>query len=143
MLPYVELHARSAFSFLQGASIPELYAAHCGEMADKETLGRAMALTDVDGVYGSVRFHTEAKKHGIRAHVGAEVSGPGGRYTLLCETREGYQNLCRLITRIKLRPGTKHPKAGHEARATRADLEEFAKGLICLTGGEEERSLMA
>jgi error-prone DNA polymerase len=137
MLPYVELHARSAFSFLRGASIPELYAAHCGEMSEKETLGRAMALTDVDGVYGSVRFHTEAKKHGIRAHVGAEVSGPGGRYTLLCETREGYQNLCRLITRIKLRPGTKHPKAGHEARATRADLEEFAKGLICLTGGEE------
>jgi error-prone DNA polymerase len=137
MLPYVELHARSAFSFLRGASIPELYAAHCGEMADKEALERAMALTDVDGVYGSVRFHIEAKKHGIRAHVGAEVSGPGGRYTLLCETREGYQNLCRLITRIKLRPGTKHPKAGHEARATRTDLEEFAKGLICLTGGEE------
>ena len=79
MLPYVELHARSAFSFLRGASIPELYAAYCGEMADKGALGRSMAVTDVDGVYGSVRFHTEAKKRGIRAHVGAEVTGPGGR----------------------------------------------------------------
>jgi error-prone DNA polymerase len=137
MLPYVELHARSAFSFLRGASIPELYAAHCAELADKEALGHAMALTDVDGVYGSVRFHSEAKKRGIRAHVGAEVTGPGGRYALLCESREGYQNLCRLITRIKLRVGTKHPKPGREARATRNDLEEFSKGLICLTGGDE------
>ena len=137
MTSYVELHARSAFSFLRGASIPELYAAYCGELAEKESLGHAMALTDVDGVYGSVRFHSEAKKRGIRAHVGAEVTGPGGRYTLLCESREGYQNLCRLITRIKLRPGTKHPKAGHEPRATRDDLEEFSKGLICLTGGDE------
>ena len=137
MLPYVELHARSAFSFLRGASIPELYAAYCGEMADKGALGRSMAVTDVDGVYGSVRFHTEAKKRGIRAHVGAEVTGPDGRYTLLCESREGYQNLCRLITRIKLRAGTKHPKAGREPRATRNDLEEFAKGLVCLTGGDE------
>jgi error-prone DNA polymerase len=137
MSSYVELHARSAFSFLRGASIPELYAAYCGELAEKESLGHAMALTDVDGVYGSVRFHSEAKKRGIRAHVGAEVTGPGGRYTLLCESREGYQNLCRLITRTKLRPGTKHPKAGHEPRATRDDLEEFSRGLICLTGGDE------
>jgi error-prone DNA polymerase len=137
MSSYVELHARSAFSFLRGASIPELYAAYCGELAEEESLGHAMALTDVDGVYGSVRFHSEAKKRGIRAHVGAEVTGPGGRYTLLCESREGYQNLCRLITRIKLRPGTKHSKGGHEPRATRDDLEEFSKGLICLTGGHE------
>jgi error-prone DNA polymerase len=56
--PYVELHARSAFSFLRGASIPELYAAYCGELAEQESLGHAMALTDVDGVYGSVRFHS-------------------------------------------------------------------------------------
>ncbi len=137
MLPYVELHARSAFSFLRGASIPELYAANCAELADSEFMRHAMALTDVDGVYGSVRFHSEAKKRGIRAHVGAEVTGPGGRYVLLCESREGYQNLCRLITRIKLRVGIKHPKAGREPRATQNDLEEFSKGLICLTGGEE------
>ena len=71
-----------------------------------------MALTDVDGVYGSVRFHSEAKKRGIRAHVGAEVTGPGGRYTLLCESREGYQNLCRLITRIKLRAWNEASQGG-------------------------------
>src|SRR3954462_4514 len=125
MSPYVELHARSAFSFLRGASIPELYAACCSDFAEDEFISHAIALTDVDGVYGSVRFHSEAKKHGIRAHVGAEVTGPGGRYTLLCESREGYQNLCRLITRIKLRAGTKHPKPGREPRATENDLEEF------------------
>ena len=89
MLPYVELHARSAFSFLRGASIPELYAAQCAEMADKEFLRHAMALTDVDGVYGSVRFHSEAKKRGVLAHVGAEVTGPGGRYVLLCNRARG------------------------------------------------------
>jgi error-prone DNA polymerase len=137
MHPYVELHARSAFSFLRGASIPELYAAYCAEMADAGALEHSMALTDVDGVYGSVRFHTEAKKRGVRAHVGAEVTGPSGRYTLLCESREGYQNLCRLITRIKLRAGTKHPKSGREPRATQNDLQEFSKGLVCLTGGDE------
>jgi error-prone DNA polymerase len=137
MLPYVELHARSAFSFLRGASIPEVYAASCGELAEKGDLGNSMALTDVDGVYGAVRFHMEAKRRGIRAHLGAEVTGPGGRYTLLCESREGYQNLCRLITRMKLRAGTKHPKVGTEPRATLSDLEEFSKGLLCLTGGDE------
>ena len=137
MLPYVELHARSAFSFLRGASIPEVYAANCAELTEKGALGNSMALTDVDGVYGAVRFHMEAKKRGVRAHVGAEVTGPGGRYTLLCESRDGYQNLCRLITRTKLRPGAKHPKAGKEPRATVSDLEEFSKGLLCLTGGEE------
>lgn len=132
MHPYIELHARSAFSFLRGASIPEAYAAYGSDLAFP-----AMALTDVDGVYGSVRFHLEAKKRGLYAHVGAEVSGSDGRYTLLCETREGYQNLCRLITRIKLRTGTKHPKPGREARAGLEDLAEFAKGLVLLTGGEE------
>jgi error-prone DNA polymerase len=114
-----------------------MYAAYCGELTEKGALAPAMAVTDVDGVYGAVRFHTEAKRRGIRAHVGAEVTGPDGRYTLLCESREGYQNLCRLITRIKLRPGTKHPKPGAEPRATRNDLEEFSKGLLCLTGGDE------
>src|SRR5580698_5307246 len=66
---YIELHARSAFSFLRGASIPEDYieqtAAHNSP---------AMALTDVDGVYGSPRFHMSAKKAGINAHIGAEIT---------------------------------------------------------------------
>ena len=97
-----------------------------------------MALTDADGLYGAARFHGAAKKAGVQAHVGAEVTATdGSRYTLLVETREGYQNLCRLITRIKLRAGTKNPKPGKEAAAARADFEEFSRGLICLTGGPE------
>jgi error-prone DNA polymerase len=130
---YIELHARSAFSFLRGAAIPEEYAALCATYQSP-----AMALTDVDGFYGSARFHSAAKKTGIRAHIGAEVTAKeGGRYTLLVASRQGYQNLCRLITRIKLRAGTKNPKPGCEAAATCEDFAEFSEGLICLTGGDE------
>ncbi len=131
--PYIELHARSAFSFLRGACLPEEYVALCA------TLGYpAMALTDVDGVYGSARFHQGAKKYGVQAHVGAEVTASdGSRYTLLVESQQGYRNLCRLITRMKLRAGTKNPKPGHEAAATPEDFAEFSEGLLCLTGGDE------
>ena len=68
-MPYVELHARSAFSFLEGASVPEelIAAALALEMP-------AMALLDRDGFYGSPRFHLAAKKHGIKAHIGAEIT---------------------------------------------------------------------
>jgi error-prone DNA polymerase len=126
---YIELHARSAFSFLRGACIPEEYitiaAAHKSP---------AMALTDVDGVYGSPRFHASANKVGMQAHIGAEITAAdGGRYTLLVQSRAGYQNLCRLVTSMKLRAG---PKPSQPA-ATEADFTEFAPGLICLTGGDE------
>src|SRR5712692_1036310 len=124
---YVELHARSAFSFLEGASLPEELAARCAELEMP-----AMALLDRDGVYGAPRFYLAAKKAGIRAHVGAEVSAVGGvRYSLLVETRAGYQNLCRLITRMKLRA-----QKGQGA-VSQEELAEHATGLICLTGGEE------
>jgi error-prone DNA polymerase len=130
---YIELHARSAFSFLRGACIPEEFAAVAATYNSP-----AMALTDVDGVYGSARFHLSAKKTGVQAHIGAEVTASeGGRYTLLVESRAGYQNLCRLITRMKLRAGTKNPKPGREPAATFDDFAEFAGGLVCLTGGDE------
>ena len=87
---YVELHARSAFSFLEGASLPEDLASRCAAFDQK-----AMAITDAHGVYGSPRFHLAAKKLGIRALIGAEVNSElGSRYTLLVENRAGYQNLC-------------------------------------------------
>src|SRR5271163_3320234 len=126
-LMYVELHARSAFSFLEGASSPEELAGAC-----KEHDMPAMALLDRDGVYGSPRFHLAAKKHFIRAHIGAEVtSAAGWRYPLLVKSRAGYQNLCRLITRMKLRArkgeGSVHPE----------EIAAMSGGLICLTGGEE------
>src|SRR5437879_2954738 len=124
---YLELHARSAFSFLEGASSPEELAALCAELNMP-----AMALLDRDGVYGAPRFHMAAKKAGIRAHIGAEVTSTEGfRYSLLVETRAGYQNLCRLITRMKLRA-----RKG-EGAVTEEELAEHASGLICLTGGEE------
>ena len=69
---YIELHARSAFSFLEGASVPEELAEMCAQYQMP-----AMALLDRDGVYGAPRFHLAAKKLKIKAHIGAEI-------TLLC-----------------------------------------------------------
>ena len=133
---YVELHSRSAFSFLEGASIPEELVAVCANLGMP-----AMALLDRDGVYGSPRFHLAAKKARIKAHIGAEVTcaafSPlrhrgGFRLPLLVASRAGYQNLCRLITQMKLRVGGKEG-----ASASSSDFIEHADGLICLTGGEE------
>jgi error-prone DNA polymerase len=127
---YVELHARSAFSFLQGASLPEALI----DIAATHGIP-AMALLDRDGFYGSPRFHMAAKRNGLRAHVGAELTVDYGRYIshypLLCESRMGYQNLCRLITKTKLRV-PKH----HDSSATLDELQEHAAGLVCLTGDE-------
>src|SRR6516165_5106079 len=127
ILHYVELHARSAFSFLEGASVPEELVVRCAELNMP-----AMVLADRDGVYGAPRFHMAAKKAGIRAHLGAEVTvTDGSRCTLLVETRTGYQNLCRLITRMKLRASKGQGAVAPE------ELAEHAAGLVCLTGGEE------
>ena len=124
---YIELHARSAFSFLEGASVPEELATVCAgrEMA-------AMALLDRDGVYGAPRFHLAAQKIPVRAHIGAEVtSAAGWRYPLLVESRAGYQNLCLLITCMKMRARKV------EVHVSPGEVVEHAAGLVCLTGGEE------
>ncbi len=163
---YIELHARSAFSFLEGASVPEELVATCAQFGMP-----AIALLDTDGVYGAPRFHLAAGKAKIKAHIGAEISfspprqpsaslraGAGSeksnqkseikskdsknssvspclrgefRVPLLVASRTGYQNLCRLITKMKLRA-----KKGDGA-VTAQELEEYAEGLICLTGGHE------
>jgi error-prone DNA polymerase len=127
---YVELHARSAFSFLESGSLPEALATTAAELNLP-----GIALLDRDGFYGSARFHMAAQKTGIRAHVGTELSvtSESGtiNYPLLCESQLGYQNLCRLITRTKLRV-PKHSDSS--ARFT--ELEEHAAGLVCLTGDE-------
>ena len=143
---YIELHAASAFSFLEAASQPEnlIHAASDAAMP-------AIALLDRNGVYGAARFHTSAQANGIRAHIGAEIAvGDLGqclappawlphqhipqpvRLPLLCASRTGYQNLCQLITRFKMRQPRKC-----EGSALTTDLAEFSAGLICLTGGEE------
>jgi error-prone DNA polymerase len=146
---YVELHARSAFSFLEGASVPEELVATCMQFSMP-----AMALLDTDGVYGAPRFHLAAGKADIKAHIGAEVTFSARncgapektkkknpsfsqclrgefRLPLLVTNRTGYQNLCRLITKMKLRA-----KKG-EGAVSPEELEEHAEGLICLTGGDE------
>src|SRR5271154_2417053 len=124
---YTELHARSAFSFLEGASLPEDLAALCIERGMK-----SMVLLDRDGVYGAPRFYLAANKISLRAHIGAEVtSADGWRYPLLVESREGYRNLCRLITRMKLRA-----RKG-EGSVQPEEIVAMAGGLICLTGGDE------
>jgi error-prone DNA polymerase len=124
---YTELHARSAFSFLEGASLPEELAAVCAEYGMQ-----SMALLDRDGVYGAPRFYLAADKSQIRAHIGAEVtSAEGWRYPLLVESRGGYQNLCRLITKMKLRASK------GKGDVSGAEVAPYACGLVCLTGGEE------
>jgi error-prone DNA polymerase len=124
---YVELHARSAFSFLEGASTPEELASACSAFGMS-----SMALLDRDGLYGAPRFYLAAQKIGVRAHIGAEVTCvQGWRYPLLVTSSEGYKNLCRLITRMKLRA------AKGQGAIEAGELQTFSSGLICLTGGDE------
>ena len=143
---YIELHASSAFSFLSGSSDPEAFIERAVELDMP-----AMAIADRNGLYGSARFHTSAKHNRMKAHIGAEiaVSSFGNKFVpaewlphsypsepprivLHCASQVGYQNLCQLITRFKMRETAKA-----EGAATFDDLEEFSSGLICLTGGEE------
>jgi error-prone DNA polymerase len=185
---YVELHARTAFSFLEGASLPEDMVGYAAQLKLP-----AIAVLDRDGLYGAPRFHMSADKAGLKAHIGAEVScspfshsilcdlgrtakensfspqSHGGtekkrsrnknkqlaslqereidnrksriencsclhgefRLPLLVENRAGYQNLCRLITKMKLRA------AKEEGSVYENELEEHASGLVCLTGGDD------
>src|SRR5216684_3714257 len=167
-MSYIELHARSAFSFLEGASLPESLITTCAQLGMP-----AMALLYSDVVYGVPRFHLAAKKARLKAYIGAEVTCeilnnvirsdfesrlrdedeskdpssqnnitgigiPGCarndnsfRLPLLVASRTGYQNLCRLITKMKLRA-----KKG-EGAVQKEELEDHAPGLICLTGGAE------
>src|SRR5215831_11803311 len=82
---FVELHARSAFSFLEGSCVPEELAGACASLGMP-----AMAIMDRNGVYGAPRFHMAAKKMGVRAHIGSEITCTNGRtYPLLAESREG------------------------------------------------------
>src|ERR1700735_144464 len=124
---YPELHARSAFSFLEGASLPEDLVHQCEQLKIP-----AMALVDTDNVSGAPRFYMAARKLGIRSHMGAEITAAaGGRYTLLVENRTGYQNLCRLISSMKLR------SAKGTAAATEAEFRQYAPGLIALADGSQ------
>ncbi len=164
VMSYVELHARSAFSFLRGASDPENIAKAAGKLALP-----AVALLDRDGVYGAGRFFGPMRANGLRAIVGAEITmEDGGVVPLLAQNRQGYRNLCQLITEAKLTPrsagvaadatslgsvetrGRSTPRARSRRAlepdprdrkrpcfATWDELARFSEGLIALTGDEE------
>jgi error-prone DNA polymerase len=122
---FVELHAQSAFSFLEGAEQPETIAQEAARRGMS-----AVALVDRDGVYGAARVHRAAVDAGIRALLGSELTlADGSRLPLLVEDREGWQNLCRLITLAKLGA----PKG--RSALTLEQVAPYATGLVCLTGG--------
>ncbi len=163
---YAELRTASAFSFLDGSSLPEDLVARAAALGLP-----AVALIDRNGVYGAPRFYKAAKESGIKALVGAEVvlgdppslrtaalrgatrsdgdrppdspesvlhatggassSPPETRLTLLVESRQGYHNLCRLLTAA----ARDRPKG--EAALDWATLAPHTRGLHCLTGGDE------
>ncbi len=152
MSSYVELHAASAFSFLQGASLPEALVDRAAEVGYP-----ALALLDRDGVYGAPRFHKAALTAGIKPIIGAELTiashqagrtgraGEAGRGSqsstdqaypphqpfvlpVLCESADGYRNLCRLITRMKMRA----PKG--EGALALEELDGMTGGLVALAG---------
>jgi error-prone DNA polymerase len=121
--PYIELHCHSAYSFLDGASLPEELALRAAELGYP-----ALALTDHDGVYGSLEFAHAARSLGIRAITGAEVTlEDGSHVTLLVETQRGYTTLCRLLTAA-------HAGKRLEPRLPLAELEQAHEGLVCLSG---------
>lgn len=126
MTSYVELRAASAFSFLDGASLPEdliLQAAALGLSA--------VALVDTNGVYGAPRFYKAARAAGVRPLVGAEIVVDASRLTVLVGSRTGYKNLCRLLTIA----AAGKPKGA--ARVTWDQVAAHAEGLFCLSGGDE------
>ena len=127
---YVELHCHSAYSFLDGASQPEELAAQAAELGYE-----ALALTDHDGVYGSLEFAHAAKAFGVRPITGSEVTLAGGAHvTLLVETPKGYANLCRLLTRAHAETRPKEGRRAAAAGATAGVAAELTDGLVCLSG---------
>src|SRR5262245_19108926 len=122
---FVELHAQSAFSFLEAAEQPEALVAEAARL----DMG-VIALVDRDGLYGAPRFYQAATRAGLRPLIGSELTLRGGaRLPLLVEDREGYQNLSRLITVMKMRA----PKG--EGALDLDEIAPYARGLVCLTGG--------
>jgi error-prone DNA polymerase len=122
---YIELHCHSAFSFLDGATLPEHLA------LEAQALGYpALALTDYNGLYGSMAFAQAAKQLGLQAITGAEITLlDGSHVTVLAETSQGYANLCRLITETHLKQADRR-----DPRLDFASLEQRPEGLIVLSG---------
>ncbi|MDQ6913720.1 MAG: PHP domain-containing protein, partial [Verrucomicrobiota bacterium] len=124
-MAYVELHAASAFSFLRGGSFPEQIAEVAGELKLP-----AVALLDRNGVYGAQRFSVKARECEVRPIVGCELTMEDGSILpVLVATKNGYANLCSLLTEAHLRSQTKG-----ECAMQWNELCEFSEGLVALLG---------
>ncbi len=139
-MSYVELHCHSAFSFLDGASLPDEIVPAALELGYE-----AVALTDHNSVSGSMEFAVSARALGLRPIHGAEVDLADERHlTLLVEDARGWSNLCRILTSAHAHTrGTGNPptrRAGtqstppSQAFVELTDVLEHAEGLICLSG---------
>ncbi len=129
-MTYVELHAHIGYSFLDGASQPEELAARAAELGYE-----ALALTDHDGVYGSLEFAHAAKHFGVRPITGAEVTlADESHVTLLVESARGYSNLCRLLTSAHAHTRDSTNREPLPPRLDQALLEDLNEGLVCLSG---------
>src|SRR5437588_1586065 len=126
---YVELHCHSAFSFLDGASLPDELVGAALELG-YETL----ALTDHNSVSGSMEFAVSAQALGLRSIHGAEIDLDDGRHlTLLVEDARGWSNLCRILTRAHAHTREK-PGPPSQAHVALSDVLDHAEGLVCLSG---------
>ena len=136
-VPYIELHAHSYFSLLDGVPTPEALVAQAAKWEMP-----ALALSDHNGLYGLPRFWQAAQQAGLKAIIGCELTltQNGGHLTLLAENQRGYSNLCRLITHAH--------REGEKGRAALPEsaLAENTAGLIALSGcrrGAIARALLA
>jgi error-prone DNA polymerase len=126
-MPYAELHASSAFSFLRGASLPEILAHSAAELEIP-----AVALCDRNGLYGMPRFKMKAEELGLASIVGCEIGMDDGTVLpVLVENRRGYENLCTLLSDAHLR------SAKGESVIRWDEFPPHSEGLIALTGGTE------
>jgi error-prone DNA polymerase len=128
-VPYIELHAHSAFSFLDGASTPTELAAAAAERGYP-----AFALTDHDGLWGSMEFSHACKGFGVRPITGAELTVGGAHLTLLVESAAGYRNLCRLLSEAHAHTRDSAGRSAGQPSVTAAQVEARAEGLVCLSG---------
>ena len=131
---FSELYARSSFSFLRGASHPEGLIQRAAELNYE-----SIAILDHMGVYGSVRAHLAARRHGIRALVGATVRFPGSapgesslEVPILVDSITGYQNLCRLLTELHCNSEEDLARVLRRARATSNCLPYSTRGMVAL-----------
>src|SRR6266516_1364516 len=123
-MPYIELHASSAFSFLRAASFPEQLAETAAELSMP-----ALALLDRNGVYGAQRFSVAAREHNVCPIIGCELKmEDGGVLPVLVENRTGYKNLCELLTQAHLR------SEKGQCAVRWNELPQFAEGLVAFFG---------